>query len=158
MPYREGRGLVGTPRYASINNHRGIEQSRRDDIESIGYMLVYFLKGSLPWQGLKAKSSKEKYRLIYEKKSQVAVSELCAGCPQPFADLIEYARAMRFDAQPDLARFRKAFQDLYVSQGFAIQVCICSAEVACFTVIVMVIVASVNCQLLNFCLNPAVLL
>jgi len=88
IPYREGRSLTGTPRYASVNNHLGVEQSRRDDLESIGYMLVYFLKGSLPWQGLKARNPQRKYSLILEKKQSVSVSALCHGLPLQFAEYL----------------------------------------------------------------------
>ena len=88
IPYRDGRSLTGTPRYASINNHLGIEQSRRDDLESIGYILIYFLKGSLPWQGLKAKNTSRKYGMILEKKQQVSIANLCQGCPTQFAEYL----------------------------------------------------------------------
>ena len=101
IPYKENKNLTGTARYASINTHLGIgmhrivinqifefylfffikEQSRRDDIESLGYVFMYFNRGSLPWQGLKAATKRQKYERISEKKMSTPVEELCKGFP-----------------------------------------------------------------------------
>ena len=67
IKFNINRKLTGTARYASINALRGCEQSRRDDLEAIGYVLMYFLKGSLPWQGLKVDRREDRYKKIYEK-------------------------------------------------------------------------------------------
>lgn len=118
IPQREGRSLTGTPRYASINNHLGVEQSRRDDLESIGYVLVYFLKGGLPWQGLKAKSATKKYKLIMEKKQSITIPALCQGCPSQFAEYLAYCRSLKFEAKPNIAYLRGMFRDLFRAQGY----------------------------------------
>jgi len=73
IPIKEGKSLTGTARYASAFTHKGIEQSRRDDLEGAGYVLLYLLMGELPWQGLKAKTKEEKYRQIKESKLNITL-------------------------------------------------------------------------------------
>ncbi|KAL5579442.1 hypothetical protein UlMin_011884 [Ulmus minor] len=118
IPYRENKNLTGTARYASMNTHLGIEQSRRDDLESLGYVLVYFLRGSLPWQGLKAGTKKQKYEKISEKKVSTSIEALCRGYPTEFASYFHYCRSLRFDDKPDYAYLKRLFRDLFIREGF----------------------------------------
>ena len=104
IPHRVGKSLTGTPRYASINNHLGVEQSRRDDLEAIGYVLVYFMKGRLPWQGLKAKNAPKKYKMILEKKQATSIAQLCQGCPAQFAEYLSYCRSLKCATRATVAR------------------------------------------------------
>ncbi|XP_020223414.1 casein kinase 1-like protein 2 [Cajanus cajan] len=118
IPYRENKNLTGTARYASMNTHLGIEQSRRDDLESLGYVLMYFLRGSLPWQGLKAGTKKQKYEKISEKKVSTSIESLCRGYPSEFASFFHYCRSLRFDDKPDYAYLKRLFRDLFIREGF----------------------------------------
>ena len=118
IPYREHKALTGTARYCSINTHLGIEQSRRDDLESLGYIFIYFLKGSLPWQGLRAQTKKQKYEKILEKKLGCPIEQLCRGYPSEFAAFLHYTRSLRFDDRPDYAYLRKLFRELFVREGY----------------------------------------
>ncbi|XP_008793210.2 casein kinase 1-like protein 2 isoform X2 [Phoenix dactylifera] len=118
IPYRENKNLTGTARYASMNTHLGIEQSRRDDLESLGYVLIYFLRGSLPWQGLKAGTKKQKYEKISEKKVSTPIEALCRGYPSEFASYFHYCRSLRFDDKPDYAYLKRIFRDLFIREGF----------------------------------------
>ncbi|KAI9492790.1 kinase-like domain-containing protein [Zychaea mexicana] len=118
IPYRENKNLTGTPRYASVNTHLGIEQSRRDDLESLGYILIYFCRGILPWQGIRARTKKEKYDKIMEKKMTTTADVLCRGLNQEFAIYLNYVRSLRFDDKPDYSYLRKLFRDLFVREGY----------------------------------------
>lgn len=89
-----------------------LAQSPRDDLESLGYMMIYFLRGKLPWQGLKAYSTNEKERLVMEKKAALTVEELCAGLPSEFADYMRYAKTLSYGAMPDYAMLRRVFREL----------------------------------------------
>ncbi|KAH9460635.1 hypothetical protein MJO28_003661 [Puccinia striiformis f. sp. tritici] len=118
IPYRENKNLTGTARYTSINTHLGVEQSRRDDMESLGYVFMYFLRGSLPWQGLKAATKKQKYDRIMEKKMTTPTEFLCRGFPKEFSIYLNYSRSLRFDDKPDYGYLRKLFRDLFVREGY----------------------------------------
>ncbi|PRT56741.1 Casein kinase I 1 [Wickerhamiella sorbophila] len=102
IPYRERKSLSGTARYMSINTHLGREQSRRDDLEALGHVFIYFLrKGGLPWQGLKAATNKQKYEKIGEKKQTTPIRELCEGFPKQFEEYLTYVRKLGFEETPD---------------------------------------------------------
>lgn len=116
IPYREGKSLTGTARYASINTHLGVEQSRRDDLESLAHVLIYFMKGSLPWQGLRALNNQEKYKKIKQKKVSISPTQLCNGLPAAFCQYLTYTRQLRFEEAPDYDHCRKMFRDLMASE------------------------------------------
>ncbi len=116
IQYRDNKNLTGTARYASINTHIGLEQARRDDIESWAYVLIYMMRGSLPWQGIHGCPKKERYDRILELKMSTPVELLCKRLPRTkrrnrtdvdeFAVILYYARAIPFEEKPDYLYLR----------------------------------------------------
>jgi serine/threonine protein kinase len=112
--FKENRAIVGTARYLSVNGHYGIEGSRRDDLESLGYMLVYLLNGTLPWKNINDNPNKQdKYIKIGEKKVKTLVESYCKNLPDEFAIYLNYSRSLLFDEKPDYVFLRKLFEDLF---------------------------------------------
>lgn len=118
IPYRDDKALTGTARYASVNTHLGIEQSRRDDLEAVGYVLVYLLLGKLPWQGLPARTQGHKYELIMRKKMETPLEDLCRHVPGEFATYLIYCRSLRFEDRPDYSYVRRLLRDLFLREGY----------------------------------------
>ena len=111
-PYIKKKKLTGTARYASIHALEAYEQSRRDDLESVGYVLMYFLRGELPWQGLRVKSKEDRYKRILEKKKETSSEELCEGFPQEFYQYVEYCKNLEYEDDPDYDMLKQLFLDV----------------------------------------------
>eukprot|EP00930_Biecheleria_cincta_P101078 TRINITY_DN9270_c0_g1_i1.p1 TRINITY_DN9270_c0_g1~~TRINITY_DN9270_c0_g1_i1.p1 ORF type:complete len:373 (+),score=40.36 TRINITY_DN9270_c0_g1_i1:74-1192(+) len=115
--HKEYQGLIGTARYASVNAHLGCQQSRRDDLEAVGYILMYFIRGSLPWQGVNVKSRKAKLEQIRAMKTLMPLEVLCKNCPPEFAAYLNYCRNLRFEQSPDYAHLRRTLNDAFRREG-----------------------------------------
>jgi len=112
IPFKMTKRLTGTARYASIHALEEWEQSRRDDLESVGYVLMYFLRGGLPWQGLKIRSKEDRYKKILAKKKETSSEDLCLGFPDEFRQFVEYTRNLEYTEQPDYDRLKSSFYNL----------------------------------------------
>ena len=120
IPFVDGKKLTGTARYASINALSGYEQSRRDDLESIGYIIMYFIRGSLPWQGLKINKKDDRYKKICEKKKSTSAKDLCSGFPSEFEKFVAYTRNLEFTEVPDYNYLRNLLKNVIKKAGSTI--------------------------------------
>ena len=120
IPFCRGKKLTGTARYASINALSGCEQSRRDDLESIGYIIMYFIRGSLPWQGLKINKKDDRYKKICEKKKETSAKDLCSGFPNEFETFVQYTRNLQFTEVPNYNYLRSLLKTIIKKSGFTI--------------------------------------
>ena len=116
--FSDGKSFTGTARYASINAMRGYEQSRRDDMESLGYVWMYLLRGSLPWQGLPANTMQQKQDKILEVKMRTPLEILCAGFPCEFVQYLSDVRKLGFNEEPNYSNYRQMFRNLFLRHCF----------------------------------------
>ncbi len=117
FPCSDDNSFNGTARYASLNTHLGATPSRRDDLESLGYVLVYLLAGGLPWQGLRAASEARRRDLIRDAKASTSPEQLCAGLPPELSSYLARVRALGFEEEPDYGSLRALFRDLFLREG-----------------------------------------
>lgn len=115
-----GRKITGTARYVSPNVHSGLSPSRRDDIESIGYLLIYLLSGSLPWQKIKHVDKSKKYEIIGDFKNSRTLFEHFPDVPTEFITMLTYCRRMTYDEDPDYDYLKNILITLYKHQGYAL--------------------------------------
>lgn len=114
IPFRHGKKSMGNARYKSVNAHTGAEESRRDDLEALGYMLLRFYLGRLPGEGLRANSEQMREDQMMTTKISTDAETLCKGCPPSFVDYLTYCRGLTFDAQPDYAYLRRLVRNICV--------------------------------------------
>lgn len=117
IAFKDGKPLTGTARYCSANAHRGYEQSRRDDLESIGYLLIYFFLGQLPWQGIQVADAAQKTVKIGEKKIATQVDDLCRECPPELLTYMTYCKGLEFEQKPDYDYLRSLLSERMVVIG-----------------------------------------
>ena len=120
IPMIKHTRLTGTARYASINALKGFEQSRRDDMESLGYVLAYLIRGNLPWQGMPAKTKEEKYAKILNKKLGLSTEKLLKNWPQELVDYIKYCKLLKYEQEPDYEYLLGLFKNILKKKGESI--------------------------------------
>lgn len=118
IEFSDNKRFCGTARYASIAAHSNFEQGRKDDLEAIAYILVYLYKGKLPWQGIKKRDNKERYRLIGKKKMDTSEEELCENMPKEFCIFLKYVKNMNFNEKPHYSSLINMFTKLYQSRNY----------------------------------------
>lgn len=122
IPYEEGKEFVGTAKFASANTHKGIEQSRRDDLESFFYIIINLFNGKLPWDGIKAKNKAEKYNIIYERKIHLFnnIDTFCkdSEMDDTYAKMFKYIRSLSFTEKPDYIYLRDCLNNICQRHNF----------------------------------------
>ena len=113
---QKNKRLTGTARYASINALKGYDQSRRDDLESVAYVLAYLLRGNLPWQGIAGKTKEEKYAKILYKKQNITPEQLFIGFPKEFCTYINYCKNLEYEEEPNYEYLSDLFKNIILNE------------------------------------------
>jgi len=118
IPCGKDGGVMGTANFMSANAHAAIEQSRRDDLESIGYMLIYFMKGRLPWQGIKRNTQDKHFKEVMDMKNSMKLDLLCKGIPEEFVKYMKYCKELMFEEKPDYNYLRNLFRSVMTNNEY----------------------------------------
>jgi len=118
IPYREGDTFTGSFEFLSLNAQRGVEQSRRDDLESLAYVLMHFQRGGLPWESVEAASENEWRRKVSAVKTRTSVEDLCQHIPDEFGTFLNYCRSLTFEADPDYSHLRQLLKKIFTREGY----------------------------------------
>jgi len=118
LDYVKNSSFTGSFRYSSIRNHKGISQSRRDDLESLGYMLIYFLKKKLPWQGLKGSTKSKRLKNIFSVKRNTSLNELCSNIPNELLYYMKYVRLLRYKQAPNYNYLIQLFHNIMSKNNY----------------------------------------
>jgi casein kinase 1 len=113
-----GRGFTGNQRFCSKSAVMGIEQGRRDDLEAIGYVLIYLLKGALPWDGIKERAKSKKMKELISRKANCSIENLCEGIPKIFLEYMQYVSSLTFAAKPDYSYVKRMFREEFLANDF----------------------------------------
>jgi len=119
IPYRTGLGIIGNKPFASLNMHLGREQGRRDDMEALGWNLVFLFTSTLPWLDVRARDTEHYLERIRDMKgSPHTISSACEGCPPEFKSYLEYCRGLRFEERPNYNYMRRLFAKVMLDKGY----------------------------------------
>ena len=118
ISYSEGHKSICEARFSSINRLMGIQPSRRDDLESLGYLFVFFLCSGLPWDQRMSQNPRNASQIALETKTNTPTEELCRTTPREFALYLNYCRGLRFDMQPDYAYLRRMFREVFERENY----------------------------------------
>lgn len=125
IPFKENKGFKGTYRYSSLNSHFGYELSRRDDLESLCYVMLYLVKGVLPWQNLYGLDKNDKVEKIKKIKLEWPYEKICQDADEVFVDFLKYCRGLKFEEVPDYEYCKELFRNCLRRKGYEFDLKFC---------------------------------